>query len=127
MSIDKIRDGICDSLCSIEGHNLWDEILEETCPANYGFEVESVVVKQNDIWVDVPERTFTFKNLHITFSARLGGSNLDDGYDENFHFEFTGSGSFIFTKSKQSIQVKNIDLGENQDLDLYGESKSRVG
>jgi hypothetical protein len=126
MSIDEIRDGICDSLCSIEGHNLWDKILEETYPANYGFEVESVVVKRNDIWVDVPERTFTFKNLHMTFSARLGGSNQDDGYDEDFHFEFTGSGSFIFKKNKESIQVKHIDLYENQDLDLYGESKSRV-
>jgi hypothetical protein len=124
MHLDKVRDGICDSLSSGDGHSLWDEILQETCPANYGFEVESVFVDRNDIWVDVPRRTFTFKNLELSFSARLGGSNLKNGYDQTFHFKL--SGSFNFKNGSQSIQVEEIDMDEGEDLNLYGESVSRV-
>jgi len=126
MHLDEIRDGICESICSIEGHNLWDEILQETCPANYGFEVESVLVERNDIWVDVPKRTFNFKNLELRFSARLVSSNLEDGYDKGFHFKLSGSGSFVFKNKSQSIQVEQIYIDENEDLNLYGKSASRI-
>lgn len=126
MHLDEIRDGICESICSIEGHKLWDEILQETCPANYGFEVESVLVELNDIWVDVPKRTFNFKNLKLSFSARLVGSNLEDGYDQCFHFKLSGSGSFDFMNRSQSIQVEQIYIDENEDLILYGKSASRI-
>jgi hypothetical protein len=126
MDINEIRDAICDNLSSVDGHSLWDDILEGTSPANYGFEVECVSVERNDIWVDVPNRTFTFKNLHLTFSARLGGSNLNNGYDEEFHFKLSGSGSFVFTTGSQSIEVEHVSIGEDEDLDLYGDSASRV-
>ena len=126
MHLDEIRDGICESLGSVKGDSLWDNILQETCPANYGFEVASVIADRNDIWVDVPNLTFTFKNLRLSFSARLGGSNLKSGYDQTFHFKLSGSGSFIFKNGSQSIQVEKIDMDEGFDLDLYGESESRV-
>lgn len=127
MHIDEIRENICESIGSIEGHRLWEDILQETTPANYGFEVDSVLVEKKDFWVDVPNGTFTFKNLHLNFSARLGGSNLKNGYDENFEFKLSGSGSFVFKKGGRDIEVERIDIDENEDLDLYGESTSRVG
>ena len=124
MHINEIRDGICENLGSIECHSLWDDLLQETNPANYGYEVDSVWVQRNDIWVVVPNRSFTFKNLHLSFSARLSGTK--DGYNQNFQFKLSGSGSFEFGEDSQGIRVSHIDLDEDQDLDLYGESTSRV-
>jgi hypothetical protein len=124
MHIDEIRDCICEYLGSIDGYSLWDDLLQETNPANYGYEVGSVLVQRNDIWVDVPNRTFTFKNLHLSFSARMAGTK--GGYDQGFQFKLSGSGSFEFGEGSQGIRVAHIDLDEGQDLELYGESNSRV-
>ena len=124
MHINEIQDGICKNLGSIDSHSLWDDLLQETNPANYGYEVDSVWVQRNDIWVDVPNRTFTFKNLHLSFSARLAGTK--DGYDQDFQFKLSGSGSFEFGEGIQGIRVSHIDLDDDQDLELYGESTSRV-
>jgi len=126
MDIDDIRESISEKLSSVETHELWGDILQETNPANYGFEVDYVSVEKKDIWVDVPNRTFTFKNLELQFSARLAASNLRDGYDEDFKFKLSGSGTFDFKKGSQDIEVERIDISENDDLELYGDSSSRV-
>jgi len=124
MHINEIQDGICKNLGSIDSHSLWDDLLQETNPANYGYEVDSVWVQRGDIWVDVPNRAFTFKNLCLRFSARLAGTR--DGYDQGFQFTLSGSGSFEFVEGSQVIRVAHIDLDEGQDLELYGESASKV-
>ena len=126
MDINDIRKSISDNLSSVETHELWGDILQETNPANYGFAVDDVSVEEKDIWVDVPNRTFTFKSLYLWFSARLGASNLRDGYDEDFQFKLSGSGMFSFNKGSQDIDIERIDIGENEDLELYGDSSSRV-
>jgi len=92
----------------------------------FGTKFSRRLVDRNDICVDVPNRTFTFKNLELSFSARLGGSNLKNGYDQTFHFKLSGSGSFKFKNGSQSIQVEEIDVDEGEDLNLYGESTSRI-
>jgi len=99
MDINDIRTSISNKLYSVETHELWDDILQETSPANYGFEVDVVSVDKQDVWVDVPNRTFTFKNLDLSFSVRLGASNDRDGYDEDFQFKLSGSGTFSFDKA----------------------------
>lgn len=124
MDINKIRECISDKLSSVVTHELWGDILQETSPGNYGFEVDSVSVGKNDIWVEIPERTFSFKNLNLQFSARLGASNERDGYDENFEFILSGSGTFSFEKGSQDINVEGVVIKE--DLELYGDSASRV-
>ena len=126
MDINDIRESISDNLSSVMTHELWDDILQETNPANYGFEVDYVSVEKNDIWVDVPNLTFTFKNLELQFSARLVASNLRDGYDKDFKFKLSGTGKFVFKKGSQDIEIEKIDISENEDLELYGDSSSRV-
>jgi len=126
MDIDDIRESISNNLSSVETHELWGDILQETNPANYGFEVDYVSVEKKDIWVDVPNRTFTFKNLELQFSARLGASNLRAGYDQDFQFKLSGSGTFSFKEGSRDIEIERIDIGENEDLELYGDSSSRV-
>jgi len=119
MDINDIRERISDKLSSVETHELWGDILQDTTPGNYGFEVDSVSVEKKDIWVDVPERTFTFKNLDLHFFARLVASNLRDGYDQNFGFDLSGSGTFRFEKGNEDIEIERVDI--NEDLDLYGD------
>ena len=99
--------------------------MQETNPANYGYEVDSVLAERNDIWVDVPPRTFAFTGLHLSFLARLAGTK--DGYNQQFHFRLSVSGSFEFTEGSRGIRVVRISLDEDQDLELYGQSMSRVG
>jgi hypothetical protein len=126
MDINDIRTSISDNFSSFETHELWEDILQETNPANYGFEVDDVSVDKKDIWVDVPNRTFTFQNLYLSFSVRLGASNDRDGYDEDFQFNLSGSGTFRFDKGSQVIKIERININENKDLELYGESSSRI-
>jgi len=126
MDINDIRVSISDSLSSVQTHELWGDILQETNPANYGFEVDYVSVEKKDIWVDVPNRTFTFKDIELQFSARLGASNLRDGYDEDFQFKLSGLGTFSFKKGSRDIEIERIDISENEDLELYGDSSSRA-
>lgn len=124
MNLDEMRDQICDSMRSFEGYSLWDDTIQETTPGPYGFEVESVEVERNNIWVDVPNRTFTFQNLHLEFTARLGGSNDESGYNETFKFKLSGTGGFTFVEGSSQILVNHVTA--NESLDLYGESTARV-
>ncbi len=71
MEISEIRERIADKLSSDETHDLWNEHLDETNPANYGYELDSVYVDMKDIFVDVPARTFTFKTLD---PSRMGAA-----------------------------------------------------
>lgn len=116
MEIDQIREQISEGLSN--DIFLWDDILQETNPANYGYEVDTANVDIRDIWVDVPKRTFTFKNLTLYFSVRLGASNDRDGFDENHDAVLSGSGTFDFVKGGQRIEVKQVNV-ENDSIDLY--------
>jgi hypothetical protein len=124
MDINDIRTSISDKFSSVVAYELWEDIMQETNPANYGFEIDDVSVDKKDIWVDVPNRTFTFQNLYLSFSVRLGASNDRDGYDENFQFNLSGSGTFSFEKGGRDIKIERIN--RNEDLELYGESSSRI-
>ena len=126
MDINDIRNRISEKLSSVETHELWDDILPNTNPANYGFEVDCVSIEKEDIWVDVPSRTFTYKNLDLQFSTRLVSSNLNDGYDKDSTFKLSGSGRFGFIKGSQDIVIEGININDNEDLELYGDSSSRV-
>lgn len=119
MHIDTMGEIIADKLGSEEDMRWHDEILQDTNPGHYGTEDLDVGISSDDIWVDVPKKTFTFKNANISFSARLGGSSDKNGYDENFSLIVSGSGSFDFSNNNQDIEVK--DFSVNESLDLYGE------
>ncbi len=69
------------------------------------------------IWVEVPKRTFTFKNAELSFSARLGGSSERNGYDQKFSEVVSGQGQFEFVRNTNDVKITEIEI--NESLDLY--------
>jgi hypothetical protein len=96
------------------------EILQNTSPSNYGVEDIKTDAGADDIWVDIPKRTFTIKNVELMFSARLGGSNERNGYDAYFSKIISGDGQFDFNVGND---IEIIALSINEDLDLYPKSE----
>jgi hypothetical protein len=114
MEIDVIREKLSEKLDDLF---LWNDILQETDPGNYGTEDVEVIIYPQDIWVDIQSRTFTFKNGNLSFCARLVSSNDEDGYNEDFAFTVSGSGEFEFIEKSKDIQINKIEI--NEKLDLY--------
>ncbi|MGD9930372.1 MAG: hypothetical protein AB7U05_10165 [Mangrovibacterium sp.] len=119
MEINVIRKKLVDKLNSSETYNKWIDILQDTNPGNYGVEDVEISVDYKDIWVVIPEKTFTSKNAELIFSARLGGSSAESGYDANFRIAISGNGQFEFTSNSQDIRI--VDFSINEHLDLYPE------
>ncbi len=119
MEINVIREKLVDKLMSSETYDRWIDILQETNPANYGVEDIEISVDDKDIWIDIPGKTFTFKSAELIFSARLGGSSDESGYDANCRIAISGNGQFEFTNKSQDIKI--IDFSINEHLELYPE------
>jgi hypothetical protein len=117
MEIDVARKKLVDELNSFETFDKWVDILQDTNPANYGVEDVEIDIDYNDIWVDMREKTFTFENAELAFSARLGGSNEESGYDANFKLVVSGNGQFEFINKSHDLRI--VDFKINEDLELY--------
>ena len=117
MEINLMREKLTDIICSNELFDNWVNILQYTNPGNYGVEDIQINVDSKNIWVNIQERTFTFKNAEISFSARLGGSNEKNGYDANFNKNLSGKGQFEFVRNSEKLRITEIEI--NESLDLY--------
>jgi len=120
MEIDTIREKIADALCSPEACAEWNEILEETSPGHYGINDTDVYAEMKDIWVDVPNRTFEFKNTSLSLNLRLMASSDKEGMDENFTKTVSGSGKFDFTPGGSDVVISDFTIN-NLPIDLYGD------
>jgi len=119
MHIDEIREKVADKLSSAEEMMSWIDLLQDTSPGHYGIEDVDVDVSAKDIWVDVPKREFSFKNASISFSARLGASSDEHGYDDNFTKTVTGQGKFDFSDGSKDVTLMELSINEN--IELYEE------
>jgi len=117
MEINLIREKLTDIIYSNELFDKWVNILQHTNPGNYGVEDIQVNIDSKNIWVNIQERTFTFKNAEISFSARLGESNEKNGYDANFRKKISGQGQFEFVRNSEDLRITEIEI--NESLDLY--------
>lgn len=115
MTIDKIREKLADKIPAQEG---WVNQLDESNPGHYGVEDWDVVLSRNDIWVDIPKKTFSFKNARFDFELLLGSSNSEDGTKMSFSKVAKGQGTFEFSES-DDIEVEELDL--DFDLDLFAD------
>ena len=115
MSIDEIRDKL--SIAIADDSEAWLSSLDETEPGHYGVEDWEVLITKDDIWVEVQERSFTFKNARFNFALRIGSSNDEDGYVESFKRVVSGSGTFEFAANGKDITVTDLDL--EYDLSLF--------
>jgi hypothetical protein len=115
MTIDEIREQIAISL-NMKCDDLWSVILDNTTPGHYGFEGLECQVAIEDIWVEIPKKTFTFKNGTLSFLARLGSSSEKDGVDVKVRRTVSGSGTFDFEDTRD---IKVLDFQINEEIDLY--------
>lgn len=106
--IDVIRENIA-SFMNNSCFQLWLGVLEDTTPGHYGVEDISFDIRINDIWVDIPKRSFIFQNGTLSFTARLGGSR--DGIDMPVEVTISGSGSFEFAGGSE-VEVVEINVPE---------------
>jgi hypothetical protein len=69
----------------------------------------------SDIWVDVPTRTFQFKQGLLSFSARLGSSRDEDSVDILHNQAVSGEGAFEMLPASK-IRVTDFRINERIDL-----------
>lgn len=117
MEIDDIRSKLTDELCSPEKCIDWMRILDDTNPGHYGVEDVEISLSYESVWVDIPQKTFEFKNTDLSFRAQLGGSSDKNGYSQSFKLTVSGSGNFKFTDSNKKIEIENFSI--NEPLELY--------
>lgn len=112
MNIDQIRIALADKISS---HSEWHDVLEQSEPGHYGIIDSEVNITKDNIWVDIPNRTFTFKEVDFNFKLQMMSSN--DGIEDDFSRITGGSGMFQMNGNNVVIEEMKIEI----DLDLYAE------
>jgi len=115
MNIDEIREQLA---CEISTNFIWDEKTNDTNPGNYGCDDVETELSAEDIYVDIPNLNFTFKNAQYSFKARIGGSRNEDSVMVPFSTTANGKGKFDF-KDKDNVEITEIEV--YADLELFPE------
>lgn len=111
MNIDIIREKLAIKIAE----NLeWTNALDETNPGHYGIHDWEVTLLHTDVFVNIPEKTFNFKNASFYFDLQLGASNEDDGVQMDYTKDATGNGKFSFNGSE--IEIEELELEFDKDL-----------
>lgn len=118
MELEKIREQLMDELrYDIE---IWGRPLSDTMPGNYGVNDWDVDIEEDNFYVDIPNRTFHFKNVTFSGSLVMGASKGDTSYDMDFSKPAQGSGKFVF-KDSQNVKIDGeVELIVN--MDIFGEN-----
>tara|TARA_Y100000114_G_scaffold156111_1_gene182132 strand:+ start:21801 stop:22385 length:585 start_codon:yes stop_codon:yes gene_type:complete len=110
MHIDEIRELLAEK---ITYHTAWDQKLDDTEPGHYGINSSEVEISSEDIFVNIPQRRFEFKNAQFNFEVNLMSSK--DGITHQDLRIASGEGSFEFVNNREiSIEELLIEV----DLDL---------
>jgi hypothetical protein len=112
MGIDEIRQQLANK---IGNSPEWIDKLNESEPGHYGVIDSEVNITKDNIWVNIPEGTFTFKNATYNFKLQMMAST--DGIEDSFSKEANGSGSFRIKGN--AVLVDELTLAF--ELDLYAE------
>ena len=115
MHIDEIREQLANNIAM---DMVWDEKTNDTNPGNYGCNDVEAQLSAEDIFVDIPNKTFSFENAQYSFSARIGGSRDEDSHMFPFNTIAKGEGTFVF-KDKSTVEIDEIQV--YADLDLFKE------
>ena len=113
MSIDKIREQLAEK---IRYDLSWAERLE-TEPEGQIIDWD-VEIDVENLWVDVPSKTFRFRGVGFSFELLLGSSNPKDGVQFNFSRTATGSGKFEFVLGRNNVELIDLDI-KVDNLDLF--------
>ncbi len=114
MTLDTIREKVAEQL---HYHEEWLNKLDDTEPGHYGVKDHEVEVSADDIFVNIPQRSFEFKNAQFSFTLNL--MDTSDGIPHKGLEVANGSGTFSFSgENNDEIQIEDLEL--EVDLDLFG-------
>jgi hypothetical protein len=116
MEIDKIREQIAEEICyDIE---IWNDVLNNTSPGNYGCDHWEVEVDYKDIFVWIPEKKFVVNSGNFSADLVLGASKGDSSVNMKYSKPFSAKGNFDFEGGNK---IKILDIVIDIDEDIFGE------
>ncbi|MCT4142359.1 hypothetical protein [Elizabethkingia anophelis] len=113
MHIDQIRNIIADKIR--DNADIWNNVISNTNPGNYGCDEWEVEIDLNDIFVNIPKEIFTINNGYFRADLVLGSSNGDSSFSQDYSKSFTGNGKFEFNGG-HDINIKEIDIDIDPDI-----------
>lgn len=119
MHIDIIREKIADKLNN--SFDFWSDALTNTNPGNYGADEWEANAQYENIFVDIPNKKFTFNDVEFSFTVRLSSSG-EEGFDDDFYMTVDGHGEFDFIEN-QDLVVRNLVLSTFLDYTLMKRRK----
>jgi hypothetical protein len=106
MTIDQIREKLALEL-SLD--IAWVNMLDDTSPGHYGVEDWEVYLTLNNIWVDIPTKTFSFNHVNFNFKLRIGSSNKEDSIVMEFSKVAKGKGEFTFASNDKNVKIEDFE------------------
>lgn len=114
MELDEIREQLAKIISTDQ--SIWDNVLDNTTPGHYGCDNWEAEIDYNDIFVNIPNRTFTINTGSFSAELVMGSSKGDSSFNESYNKTFSATGEFDFKNSKEiNITEINIDI----DSDIY--------
>lgn len=110
MTLEKIREKIAEDL---QFHPAWEEELNNSEPGHYGIIDSEVELNSGDVFVNIPQRSFTFKNAQFHFTLNL--MSTSDGIKHSSFKVADGRGTFLFVEG-DDIEIEDLII--EVDLDL---------
>lgn len=118
MKLEEIRNQLINDLQT--NFNNWDDVINNTIPGNYGSQDWNVSIPENYFYVNIPDGTFSFKNVDFSVSLLLGASGGDSSIVQDFRTSVNGKGTFEFENNKK-IRITNIEIDLDVNLDIFAE------
>lgn len=114
MKLQEIREQLIQDLEN--NINNWDDVISNTSPGNYGVEDWSISIPEEYFFVDIPTKTFKFKNVDFFAKLLLGSSNEEDGFVQDYNKLASGDGTFDFVDNNQKVNIKDINIEIDSDI-----------
>lgn len=112
MHIDKIREKLAEEISN--DMEIWNDVLNDTSPGNYGCDHWEVEIDFNDIFVDIPKRSFSVKSGSFSADLVMGSSKGDSSFNTSYSKPFSAVGKFDF--DGDSIKITDIDIDISSDI-----------
>lgn len=110
MTLETIREKVAEQL---QYHSAWEDKLSDTEPGHCGINDSEVELSSDDVFVNIPQRSFEFKNAQFHFNVELLDSK--DGVSHKNFKVADGNGTFRFIDDNK-IKIEDIEI--DVDLDL---------
>jgi hypothetical protein len=89
--------------------NNWSDVIDNTNPGNYGLEDWNKTIPHKGLWIDIPSKTFKFKDADFFAKLVLGASKGDSSFTHDYNKTASGEGTFEFI-SKTKIAISSLEI-----------------